>query len=93
VNFNLYLDDDSARRLDRLAKTVRKPRNALIREAVQAWLAEQSRRWPKEVLEFSGDPSLEPFEAHRAVLLAPTDDPFQMEAPRRAVGKRRRRDG
>jgi hypothetical protein len=92
VNFNVYLDDDSAKRLDRIAESTRKPRNALIREAVQVWLREQGRRWPREVLEFPGDPSLDPFEMHRAELLAPADDPFQTDAPRRAVGKRRRRD-
>lgn len=93
VNFNVYLDDDSAKRLDRIAESTRKPRNALIREAVQAWLAEQGRRWPKEVLEFPGDPSLEPFEMHRAELSALVGDPFQTEAPRRKTGKRRRREG
>lgn len=92
MNFNVYLDDDSAARLDRIAKTTRKPRNALIRQAVQAWLAGQGRRWPKEVLEFTGDPSLDPFEAHRAELLAPAEDPLEAQPDRRAVGKRRRRE-
>ena len=92
MNLNVYLDDDSAKRLDRIAKTTGKPRNALIRQAVQAWLAEQGRRWPKEVLEFAGDPSLDPFEWHRAELSAPADDPLAAEPDRRAVAKRRRRE-
>jgi Ribbon-helix-helix protein, copG family len=92
VNFNVYLDDDSGKELARIAKTAGKPRNALIRQAVHAWLAEQGKRWPKEVMEFPGDPSVEPFEAQRANLLAPLDDPFEARPHRRASAKRRPRE-
>jgi hypothetical protein len=89
VNFNVYLDDESAARLDRLARRSRTARNALIRKAVHAWLEGEASSWPKIVLEYRGDPSIAPFEARRAELLAPADDPFAPRAPRRAARKPR----
>lgn len=76
MKFNLCLDDATALRLDRLAKQTGTPRNALVRKAVEAWIDQQSLRWPKQVLDFPGDPSLVPFEAHRNELRAADDDPL-----------------
>jgi hypothetical protein len=39
----------------------------LIREAIEEWLERQEhRRWPEEVLRFSGIPEAIPFEQSRA---------------------------
>jgi hypothetical protein len=76
VNFNLYLDDDSADRLNQLARKTGTPRNALVRQAVRTWLDRNAAVWPQEVLEFEAEPSLVPFEAHRAELVPARDDPF-----------------
>ncbi len=76
MNFNLYLDDDSASRLSQLARKTGTPRNALVRQAVRTWLDRNAAAWPKEVLEFEAEPSLVPFEAHRAELAPASDDPF-----------------
>jgi len=76
VNFNVYLDDATAKRLERVAKRKRKPRNAIIREAVHAWLEREGPAWPEAVLLFQGDPKLKPFEEHRDDLGPVVDDPF-----------------
>lgn len=76
MNFNLYLDDATAKRLGRLAKKLRKPRNAVIREAVEAWLLHEGPSWPDSVAKFRGDPSAPRFEATRAELGKLREDPF-----------------
>jgi len=55
VNFNIYLDDETGQRLNRLAKQVGESRNALVREAVSDWLDRHGKpQWPDEVLAFKG---------------------------------------
>ena len=76
VNFNVYLDDVIARRLERLAKRTGKPRNAIIRRAVATWLERAQVGWPTVVLEWTGDSSMPPFEQSRRELQEPADDPF-----------------
>jgi hypothetical protein len=91
MNFNIYLDRDSAERLDRLAHKRRTPRNALVREAVRVLIDRSTAAWPKEVLEFKGEPSLAPFESHRVELASDRDDPFEPPAqPRRRLRHRSR---
>jgi hypothetical protein len=91
MNFNLYLDRESAEQLDRLAHKTRRPRNALIREAVRTWLYNRAAAWPKEVVDFAAEPSLVPFEAHRATLGAEPPDPFAPAALARTTPRRRSR--
>jgi len=77
MNFNVYFDDETARRLTALAKRRRKTRNAVIREAVGDWLNRAGRpAWPASVLAHVGDQGLVPFEEHRMELATPTPDPF-----------------
>jgi hypothetical protein len=83
VNFNLYLDRDCADRLDRIARQTGTSRNALVREAVRTWLDRQASMWPKEVLDFGAEPSIVPFEAHRAELPPEPDDPLARPQPLR----------
>jgi hypothetical protein len=86
VNFNVYLDDETGRRLAALARATRTPRNALIRKAVAAWLEQHGRTWPRAILEFAGEPDVTPFESHRHELSAASDDPLAASArdrPRR----------
>jgi hypothetical protein len=87
VNFNVYLDRESAALLARLARSSRKPRNALVREAVRALLDGQTSRWPRVVSDFAGDPSFTPFEQHRVELAARDDDPFANSAHFRGKGR------
>ncbi len=90
MNFNVYLDEQSAERLDRLARKTQVARNALIRKAVHALLEHEAMAWPREVLEFPGDPSIVPFEAHRAELVGAGEDPFS-STPRATASSRARR--
>ena len=39
MNFNLYLDDQTAKELDRTAKQLGETRSGLIRKALREWLA------------------------------------------------------
>lgn len=90
VNFNVYLDDETARRLDALARETGSPRNAIIRHAVAAWLDRVPSAWPELVRGFTGDPALAPFESLRDELRSPDDDPFAASrANDRPRGRRR----
>ena len=90
MNFNLYLDAESVRRLDKLARREKTARNALIRRAVTTLLDSSARDWPPEVQRFVGDPSFPPFESHRAEMAAPIDDPFASRAPKRSPTRKPR---
>lgn len=77
MNFNVYLDDPTARELNRLAKRNGTTRNAIIRTAVRDWVERRGKkRWSERVLAFRGDPDLVPFEDHRRELRTVTTDPF-----------------
>lgn len=77
MNFNVYIDKQTGNRLERLARTRRTSRNALIREAVAHLLDHGAKvAWPPEVLGFEGIPALRPFEAARRRLRAPREDPL-----------------
>lgn len=90
MNFNVYLDAETARRLDALARQTGSPRNAIVRKAVAAWLDQVPGAWPQLVREFRGDPSLPPFESLRDELRSPDDDPFATSrADDRPRGRRR----
>ncbi|HRQ66380.1 MAG TPA: ribbon-helix-helix protein, CopG family [Xanthomonadaceae bacterium] len=80
MNFNVYIDDATAKRLGELAKRRRQPRNALVREAVAAYLEAAAPAWPRAVLEYAGDPGATPFEQHREALAGADDDPFEPRA-------------
>ena len=76
MNFSLHLSDDLVHRLNTMAQVTGKSRNALIREAIEEWLARRKCcEWPEEVLSFQGIPKMVPFEHTRAELLPPKE-PF-----------------
>lgn len=67
MNFSIHLDDRLAAALKREAARVRRPRNALVAEAVRQWLDRARRNtWPPELTDFEPFTDLEPFERHRA---------------------------
>ena len=75
MNFNVYIDKKTGERLERLAKTKHKSRNAVIREALADLLDNESPSgWPREVLDFKGLPKTRPFEDMRQKLGAPAED-------------------
>jgi hypothetical protein len=79
MNFNIYLDDQTAEELDGTAKTLGETRSGLIRKALREWLDKKtlgSPGWPPLILEWDGAPGTPPFEAYRGELLAPREDAF-----------------
>ncbi len=77
MHFNIYLDDETGKRLNALAEKAGESRNALIRRAVTTLLESQERpKWPKIVQEFRGMPDFPAFEENRNELLAPSADPL-----------------
>ena len=74
---NVYIDKKTGERLERLAKTKHKSRNAVIREALTNLLESESQSgWPREVLDFEGLPKTRPFEDLRRKLGTPAEDPL-----------------
>jgi hypothetical protein len=77
MNINTYLPGGLADRLDRLAEARGLSRSAVMREALEAYLRRnQPGGWPDEILEWQGDPEIEPFEALRPVVDSERRDPF-----------------
>ena len=77
MNFNVYVDKETGKRLERLAKARRTSRNALIREAVAQLLDRGAdTRWPKVVVDFEGFPEAPRFESSRRRPRAPRRDPL-----------------
>ena len=79
MNFNLYLDDQTAKELDRTAKKLGETRSGLIRKALREWLDKKalgSPGWPSLILEWQGVPDMPPFESNRGELLPPREDSF-----------------
>ena len=78
MNFNLYLDDQTAKELDRAAKKLGETRSGLIRKALREWLDKTlgSPGWPSPILKWSGVPDMPPFKSYRDELLAPREDAF-----------------
>lgn len=77
MNFNVYIEDSLAERLDRLSQQQGKKRNTIIREALEAWIAQFSpTTWPDEILTYTGtqDPII--FESYRSDLLPPSEIDF-----------------
>ena len=77
MNFNIYIDDQLGEKLTNVAKTSKKSRNAIIREAVSLWLkVNEKSEWPDEILSYKGLPDFPAFESHRDDLAEAKDDPF-----------------
>jgi hypothetical protein len=78
MNFNLYLDDQTAKALDRTAKKLGGTRSGVTRKALREWLDKKtlgSPGWPTLILEWRG-PDMPPFEPYRGELLEPREDAF-----------------
>jgi hypothetical protein len=91
VNFSVYLDDESVRRLDEICAKTGTSRNALIRRAIRDLLDRDRSAWPEAVLSFEPDSTFPPFESHRRELSAPVDDPFGRATGRSPARPRRKK--
>ncbi|MDR3527831.1 MAG: ribbon-helix-helix domain-containing protein [Rhizomicrobium sp.] len=77
MNFNLYLDDQTAKDLDQTAEEMGESRSGLIRKAVREWLDKKALGnpgWPRSVLEWNESAEIAPFESHRDELVAPSEE-------------------
>jgi len=76
MHFNIYVDDETGERLAELAREAGKSRNAVIREAIAAWVERNRHGWPQEILEFDGIRGAPRFEDYRDELKEPAEDPL-----------------
>lgn len=77
MHFNIYLDEETGKRLMRATQASHQSRNALIREAINFWLETHDKKhWPDEVLDFQGVPGFPVFESTRQELKPIQDDPL-----------------
>lgn len=76
MHFNIYLDDRIGAQLNNCAQATGQSRNALIRKAVDEWLARHGETWPEEILAFQGVADFPMFEAARSELATPPADPL-----------------
>lgn len=76
MTYRIYLNDKLTKRLNRAVIESGKARDALIRQALEEWLAgSQSERWPEAVLAFKGVRGAPRFETMRERLRSPRE-PF-----------------
>lgn len=76
MHFNIYLDKETAKSLNQEAEQSHLSRNAIIREAIKSWLNDKEAKWPEEVINFSGDDTMPPFESYRDESSHIREDPF-----------------
>ena len=77
MHFNIYIDDQIGAQLNTAAQKSGKTRNALIREAITAWLNKSEKpKWPEEILAFNGVKDTIIFESYRKKIKSPKEDPF-----------------
>ena len=77
MHFNLYLDEETAKRLKEATENSQQSRNATIRKAIRFWLDQsQAKQWPAELLGFKGIDGMPVFESTREELLPPYEDPL-----------------
>ncbi len=77
MHFNVYMDDQTGQQLTDVAQQSGQTRNALIRCAVQDWLARRNKpQWPDVVMRFTGMEDMPPFEIGRDELKPPSTDPL-----------------
>lgn len=77
MNFNIYLDDETGRRLTELAEREGESRNSLIRKAVKHLLDRPERpAWPESVLKHEGFADFPEMGGGIADLIEPSEDPL-----------------
>lgn len=54
MNFNVYLNKETGEKVTRIAKTLRRSRNSIVKEALEEWLCKHTNtKWPKNFFDFS----------------------------------------
>jgi predicted transcriptional regulator len=74
MNFNLYLEDKLAQKLQALSQSTGKSRNALVREAIQLLISQHQRsQWSSKIFDFQGLTDAICFEAYREEFIPPSE--------------------
>jgi predicted transcriptional regulator len=77
MHINVHFDNQTAMRLNHAAEKQGESHDAVIRCAVNEWLARNSlSQWPDEVLAFKGMADLPLFEASRDKFAPAVEDPL-----------------
>lgn len=77
MNFSIYISDEMEKKLDSVASNFGKKRNAVIREALEEWIARHDNSgWPKSVLDYKGTQNSIDFESYRNEMKEPEGDVF-----------------
>ncbi len=77
MHFNIYLDEETSKRLQQATENSPDSRNAIIRKAIANWLDQtHKKQWPAEILAFKGGSDIPAFEANREDLEKVSEDPF-----------------
>jgi len=54
MNFNVYLNKETGKRVTQIAKTLHRSRNSIVNEALEEWLDKRTKtKWPKNFFDFS----------------------------------------
>lgn len=77
MNINIYLENNLGQQLRERAVTLKKPRNAIIREAIQEWIMRhRTNTWPTVIRNYKGMGNFPRFESYRKEFKKTKDDPF-----------------
>ena len=73
---NIYLDDQTAKRLQEETEKSQLSCNAIIRKAITNWLDQNNTSWPEEIVNYQGEPGFPSFESYREELNQLKDSHF-----------------
>jgi hypothetical protein len=77
MHFNIYIDDQLGAQLSIYTKKNGITRNKLIREAIEKYMANTTKMWPDEIINFKGIKDFPAFEESRKELKTNREDPFE----------------
>ncbi len=74
MNFNIYLEDELGKQLEKIVNSTGKPRNTLVREAIKTLIQEYTTtQWSEKIKDFNGIKEGITFESYRSELVPPSD--------------------
>lgn len=81
MNFNVYLNKETGKKITQLAKSLHRSRNSIVNEALEEWLSKNVKtEWPKNFFDFSPIEDVPDFKSLRNELDDNiSKDPFQLE--------------
>lgn len=69
MNFNVYLNKETGKRITQVSKSLHRSRNSIINEALDEWLeAHTKSKWPKNFFDFSPVEEVPDFKSFRSDL-------------------------